>query len=909
MNLKKIISLIIILWLFLITFKVNDSFSIAQNSDLNNYIIISGKEYFQPYVFEYHLGGNEIYLGFLWVKSLSNGNEQICFKFFDGIIFSKEYQVTESKVRGTYYSPRACQCFDIIYITWLEKLNDSFTILLRPMSLNLTLEETLIISNDVIQENIDLKIINYNNKIYVSWNCQDKDEPYDIYPILNLIIYDPLLNNLSQPIPIFLEQFPYSRCPLSSTLYYFFIWNNKLNIGFKLWYKLGVEPGYPFYLIEINQSNQSGSLIINISESSNNILDIIYTYNWVNIIDIVNLRMESIVITTSDNTLFVNSPGPQYQFKYPKYRDEWIIKEYNIQKNILNNITIINNTQNITKSKIYHWNNNLHIIYIDNSSSSNERINYFLLKNNEIINKATIAENNWFDYDIDPITRESKCFISLNAIKNYKFKMLWCIWLSTNSQKDFYNLQMKIVDSTQNLISTIGVSKNPVFTYETISFFSLNYWNFDIKYLYDFGDGAKSGWINESIIKHHYFNDGIYRAGLKIKNELDMESDWSYIEIVVLNRPPMINNTINKNIILTFEDLNLSSEYAYDLDGKVMGVCWEFGDGNYSKLYYTVYNYSKSGIYTIRFTAWDDDGASNSTEFKIYVINRGPLANFNTSLTTATVLDDIAFTPEVFDMDGTIVQYFWDFGDGQTSSEPNPIYRYRIKGTFQITLYVIDDNSAMSNIARKQIIIENIPPQGAINVSSMSPLTFEKINLTATGRDVDGSVKLFIWDFGDGTTAVGENVSHEYRDDGTYEVKLRVIDDDFDENVTNITINVRNRGPVIGLKYEQKLMADERAFLDASGSFDPDGRIVAVSWLIKNKTINGTVVNYTFTKPGKYLVKVAVRDDDGALAEKSFKITVRAVEISRETFLFWMWSVLIVATVILALLWRRHGRG
>ncbi|MEM2869746.1 MAG: PKD domain-containing protein [Thermoplasmata archaeon] len=287
-------------------------------------------------------------------------------------------------------------------------------------------------------------------------------------------------------------------------------------------------------------------------------------------------------------------------------------------------------------------------------------------------------------------------------------------------------------------------------------------------------------------------------------------------------------------------------------------------------------------------------------------MNRGPLADFNMSLTTATILDDIAFTPEAFDMDGAISRYFWDFGDGSTSDEPNPTHRYRTKGTFWPTLYVVDDDSAASNIARKQIIVENIPPQGAINASSTSPLTLEKINLTASGSDADGTVKLYIWDFSDGTTAVGENVSHEYRDDGTYEVKLRVIDDDFDENVTNITINVRNRGPVIGLKYEQKLMADERAFLDASGSFDLDGCVVSVSWLIENRTIHGTVINYTFTKPGKYLVRVAVRDDDGALAEKSFEITVQAVRISRETFLFWMWAVVILATVALTIAWKRR---
>ncbi|MEM4729465.1 MAG: PKD domain-containing protein, partial [Thermoplasmata archaeon] len=317
--------------------------------------------------------------------------------------------------------------------------------------------------------------------------------------------------------------------------------------------------------------------------------------------------------------------------------------------------------------------------------------------------------------------------------------------------------------------------------------------------------------------------------------------------------------------------------------------------------------YSRAGIYTVRFTAWDDDGASNSTELKIYVMNRGPLADFNTSLTTATVLDEISFTPEVFDMDGAIERYFWDFGDGCTSNEPGPVHRYQRKGTFWPTLYVVDDDSAASNIARKQIIIENIPPRGAINASSTSPLTFERVNFTASGSDSDGAVRLYIWDFGDGTTAVGADASHEYRDDGIYEVRLRVIDDDFDENMSSVKIIVRNRAPVAGAEYNEKIWAGSVVRFDASFSYDPDGRVVTVSWLIENRTIHGTVINYTFTKPGKYLVRVAVRDDDGTLAEKSFEITVRAIEISRETFLFWMWAVLIVTAVFLAAVWRRRA--
>ena len=43
------------------------------------------------------------------------------------------------------------------------------------------------------------------------------------------------------------------------------------------------------------------------------------------------------------------------------------------------------------------------------------------------------------------------------------------------------------------------------------------------------------------------------------------------------------------------------------------------------------------------------------------------------------------------DEDGKIVSYLWDFGDGSTSAEVNPVHVYERKGSYKVTLIVKDD--------------------------------------------------------------------------------------------------------------------------------------------------------------------------------------------------------------------------
>lgn len=87
-------------------------------------------------------------------------------------------------------------------------------------------------------------------------------------------------------------------------------------------------------------------------------------------------------------------------------------------------------------------------------------------------------------------------------------------------------------------------------------------------------------------------------------------------------------------------------------------------------------------------------------------------------------------------------------------------------------------------------LMGNMPPTASISANPLSgkpPLT---VNFTGSGKDIDGMVVSYTWNFGDGSTSNQQNASHTYESPGGYTATLRVIDDKGAGGSANVTINV-----------------------------------------------------------------------------------------------------------------------
>ena len=104
--------------------------------------------------------------------------------------------------------------------------------------------------------------------------------------------------------------------------------------------------------------------------------------------------------------------------------------------------------------------------------------------------------------------------------------------------------------------------------------------------------------------------------------------------------------------------------------------------------------------------------------------NQAPIALFTANPLVATVGDEITFSDQSGDPDGTIASWSWDFGDGMTSTEQNPTYKYSVGGVYTVKLTVTDDQGATSD-ATQEITINDFKllwsfTAGA-NISPSSP--------------------------------------------------------------------------------------------------------------------------------------------------------------------------------------------
>ncbi len=222
------------------------------------------------------------------------------------------------------------------------------------------------------------------------------------------------------------------------------------------------------------------------------------------------------------------------------------------------------------------------------------------------------------------------------------------------------------------------------------------------------------------------------------------------------------------------------------------------------------------------------------------------------------------------DMDGAIASYHWDFGDAQTADGAKVSHTYDTPGRYEVTLAVDDGSSALNgkNTLIKILMVNHPPTANAGHDQIVGPA--ETVAFDASrSSDPDGKIVKYSWNFGDGTEGEGKQVSHVYEKFGSYSVRLTVSDNSATDSGTvgDVLTVVVNAPPVVEAGPDQKVFcggAHDAVFFDGTKSQDPDGGPLTSLWDFGDGTNEtGAKVSHTYTKPGKYIVRLRVRDSSG----------------------------------------------
>jgi PKD repeat protein len=251
--------------------------------------------------------------------------------------------------------------------------------------------------------------------------------------------------------------------------------------------------------------------------------------------------------------------------------------------------------------------------------------------------------------------------------------------------------------------------------------------------------------------------------------------------------------------------------------------------------------------------------------------NRAPLARFTADPLTGFSPLAVHFDASgSSDPDGTILSYKWTFGDGSTGSGQaiDHTFTTGVTTTFTVELTVTDDGGSTGRWSQSINVQggQTSPnaPTARISASPTGGYTPLTVAFDAsTSTDPNGTIVLYSWDFGDGSTGTGKTIAHTYastvrRD---YTVTLTATDDDGETGTATATITVMVADEIPGDPPFASFVASAPVTIDDSSlpawfqvEFDPGQslpapgyEIVSYNWNFGDGTTEVRTTNAPFT--------------------------------------------------------------
>ena len=192
------------------------------------------------------------------------------------------------------------------------------------------------------------------------------------------------------------------------------------------------------------------------------------------------------------------------------------------------------------------------------------------------------------------------------------------------------------------------------------------------------------------------------------------------------------------------------------------------GDTQWWGGYYEGFFSSPSGLSTGKH--WRCCGGGYNEFY--YVVNgqSSPVASFTFTPTSGPCPLTVQFTDT---STGSPASWLWNFGDGNTSTERNPVHVYTSPGTYNVSLTVSNCGGSDTTTSTNSITGSASAPAADFTgtpTSGTRPLT---VQFTDTST---GSPTSWLWDFGDGSTSTLQNPQYTYTEIGCYNVRLTVSD-------------------------------------------------------------------------------------------------------------------------------------
>lgn len=234
-------------------------------------------------------------------------------------------------------------------------------------------------------------------------------------------------------------------------------------------------------------------------------------------------------------------------------------------------------------------------------------------------------------------------------------------------------------------------------------------------------------------------------------------------------QPPVANFTSNRTEIcagstISFTDQSTNNPTSWS---------WEFGNGTLSTSRNPTVSYTVPGTYTVKLTVTNAAGVNGITRTDYITVFPAPVVNFSANRVVACTPAAIQFTDLTNAPGNDIVGWAWDFGDGTTSTQQNPVKTYSANGYYTVRLTVTTTNNCqITNTKTRYIrVIGGVTPNFDFNRANgcSSP-----VEVKFTNQSTGPGVLTYNWNFQGAGTSTQEAPTAAFASTGTYNVKLVV---------------------------------------------------------------------------------------------------------------------------------------
>ena len=346
---------------------------------------------------------------------------------------------------------------------------------------------------------------------------------------------------------------------------------------------------------------------------------------------------------------------------------------------------------------------------------------------------------------------------------------------------------------------------------------------------------------------------------------------WVYTKEVFINTPPIAKLSVPKEIISPGEQIILSAEESYDLEGRPLNFTWLIngvqrgGSGpNYT------FSNTVSGVYTVSVQVNDGGAApncSNAQQLSRIRINTSPYAEIQLPAVIGTGEEVFASIQNASDSDNDSLTFSWE-GVGLTDNGTNNsvVLAQPTPGVYEVSL-IVDDGTGATNsrYVTKATYEVNAAPLAQFNLpEKAAPGDLMQLDASASS-DPNGDRLTYSWLVNGVEVATTPIATYTFTQPGDFSVTLKVTDQKGVSNsTTELSKSIHLNAAPVPVIDAISLSSLAKIDFSATNSTDAESELGSYTWDFGdgNRT-TGPQASHTFQQAGSYTVKLTVDDGEG----------------------------------------------